>query len=128
MGNPATDKRPGAAAGHVFMAVPNVARAQRFFAALGLRRIVNEPGFAVMELRGGTHLVLQRARRPSRRGRAAPFDLMFDDLDAVHRACTRRILRPSPLRRGRIHDTFTLLAPGGHRLSMFSSHASRHPV
>ncbi|MBM3502351.1 MAG: VOC family protein [Alphaproteobacteria bacterium] len=97
------------------------------FTALGLRPIVSEDDFAVMELRGGTHLVLRRAAAP-RRVSAAPFDLMYDDVAAARRRCQSLRLRPTALKRGRIHDWFTFVGPGRHRFTVYSSHASQQPV
>src|SRR5438552_11624626 len=55
------DPRPPVAIGHVSIAVRDVAAAARWFAALGLREIAEGDGYAVLELRGGTHLVVERA-------------------------------------------------------------------
>ena len=122
------DKRPRAAIAHVLLGVRDVPSAITFFSEIGLRPIVTRQNFAVMELRGGTHLVLQASRRKVRRGKAAPFDLMFDDVAAMRRRCVKLGFKPSSLQRGRIHDAFTLTGPGGYRFTIFSSHASNHPV
>jgi hypothetical protein len=39
----------------------------------------------VLELRGGTHVVVRQTEQPPAPGTGAPFDLMVDDVDATHR-------------------------------------------
>jgi len=123
-----SDKRPPVAVGHVFIEATNVAAAQRWFASVGLRPIADDEDFAVMELRGGTHLVISQAARKPRAGTAAPFDLMVDDIDAARRGFSAKGLKPSRIRRGNIHDSFNLSGPDGYRVSIVSSHAGRRAV
>ncbi len=122
------DARPGAAVGHVFLEVSDVPAAEAWFRALGLRPIASGADYAVMELRGGTHLVLARAEAPIEPGREAPFDLMVDDVEAVRRDCAGRGLAPSRLRTSRVHRSFTLAGPDGWALTVTSSHAGDRPV
>ena len=122
------DLRPPAAIGHVFFAATNVGQAAEWFETVGLRPIAADDDFAVLELRGGTHLVVTQAARRPRPGREAPFDLMVDDIDAARRKFAARGLKPSRLRRGTIHDEFTLVGPDGYRVTILSSHAGRRAV
>ena len=62
------DPRPALAIGHVSLRVSDVARAAAFYEALGLRPVMKSPGLAICELRGGTHLMLFRARGTPRKG------------------------------------------------------------
>jgi|SRR4030081_3603509 hypothetical protein len=78
------------------------------------------------ELRGGTHVVVRQAERPPAPGAGAPFDLMVDDVDAAHRDYAEK--RLSPIRRGRIHDSFDLAGPDGWAFTVNSSHASDQPI
>ena len=122
------DRRPPVAVGHVFFAATDAAAAGRWFAEAGLRPIADGDGFAVLELRGGTHLVVtERARKP-RKGTKAPFDLMVDDIDVARRAYAARGLKPSPIRRGNIHDSFRVAGPDGYEMTINSSHAGRRAV
>jgi len=122
------DRRPPVAVGHVFFAATDVAAAGSWFAAAGLRPIADGDGYAVLELRGGTHLVVtERARKP-RKGTAAPFDLMVDDIDAARRDYVARGLKPSPIRRGNIHDSFRVAGPDGCEVTINSSHAGKRAV
>ena len=81
----------------------------------------------MLELRGGTHVVVRQGERP-RPGAGAPFDLMVDDVDATHRDYAAKGLSPSPISRGRIHDSFQVAGPDGWAFTINSSHASGRPV
>jgi catechol 2,3-dioxygenase-like lactoylglutathione lyase family enzyme len=122
------DPRPPAAIGHVSIAVRDVAAAARWFAALGLREIAAGADYAVLELRGGTHLVVERAARRIKPGSEAPFDLMYDDIDAVRGRCQRLGLKASRVRATAIHRSFTVAGPEGYRVTINSSHAGKRPV
>lgn len=123
-----TDKRPPVAVGHVRLNVTDVGAAARWLEEVGLRPIVTMDELAVLELRGGTHVVVRQTEPPPKPGTGAPFDLMVDDVDAAHRAYAKKGLSPSPIRRGRIHDSFELPGPGGWTFTVNSSHASGKPI
>jgi len=124
----ATDQRPPVAVGHVRLNVVEVGAAARWLETVGLRSIVTMDELAVLELRGGTHVVVRHAEQPPAPGAGAPFDLMVDDVDAAHRHYAEKGLSPSPVRRGRIHDSFNLAGPDGWTFTVNSSHASGQPV
>ena len=122
------DRRPPVAVGHVYLDATDVPAAARWLETVGLRPIFEADDFAVLELRGGTHLVVSQTKRRPRKGSAAPFDLMVDDVVATRRAYAAKGLKPSKIREGRIHDTFHVEGPDGYRFSVTSSHAGRRPV
>jgi hypothetical protein len=122
------DRRPPVAVGHVRLNVTDVGAAARWLETVGLRPIVTRDELAVLELRGGTHVVVRRGEQPPAPGAGAPFDLMVDDVDAVHRDYTEKGLSPSPIRRGRIHDSFEVAGPDGWVFTVNSSHASGQPI
>lgn len=123
-----TDQRPPVAVGHVHLNVSDVGAAARWLETVGLRPIVTMDDLAVLELRGGTHVVVRQAEGAPAPGTAAPFDLMFDDVDAAHHSFAEKGLSPSPIRRGRIHDSFDLAGPDGWSFTINSSHASGRPI
>ncbi|HTV46601.1 MAG TPA: VOC family protein [Stellaceae bacterium] len=123
-----SDARPPVAVGHVRLNVVDVAAAARWLETVGLRPIVTMDELAVLELRGGTHVVVRHADQRPAPDAAAPFDLMVDDVDAAHRDYAAKGLSPSPIRRGRIHDSFELTGPDGWAFTVNSSHASGRPV
>ena len=52
------DSRPSFAVGHISLRVNDVEAEMAFYLDHGLREIVNRKDFGILELRGGTHLVL----------------------------------------------------------------------
>jgi hypothetical protein len=124
----ANDPRPPVAVGHVRVLVNDVGAAARWLETAGLRPIVTRDELAVLELRGGTHVVVRQAEQPIAPGTQAPFDLMVDDVDAMHRDYAAKGFAPSEISRGRIHDSFTVSGPGGIVFTVNSSHASGRPI
>jgi len=122
------DLRPPVAVGHVRLAVRDIGAAARWLETVGLRPIVTLDELAVLELRGGTHVVVRRAEPSPAPGTMAPFDLMVDDIDATHRFYAEKGLSPSSIRRGQIHDSFELPGPDGWTFTVNSSHAGDRPV
>lgn len=122
------DRRPPVAVGHVRLPCSDVGAAARWLETAGLRPIVTMDELAVLELRGGTHIVVRSGEATPAPGTSAPFDLMVDDIDAAHRDYAEKGLSPSPITRGRIHDSFQLPGPGGWIFTVNSSHASGQPV
>lgn len=120
------DERPGVWVGHVKLATPDVPATRDFMLELGMRAIVDREDFAVLELRGGTHLILVRAKE--RASESAYFDLMVEDLKATHEQLQSLGLDPSAIEKGRIHSSFTVLSPSGHTVTLNSSHVSDQPV
>ncbi len=129
MGNPdRASERPAIAIGHVRLDVAEVAAATDFFVALGIRPIVTKPAHAILEMRGGTHLVLRRAREDIAAGAEVPFDVMVDDVDRSRRECAARGMAVGEIERGKIHSRFQVTTPDGRLLTVTSSHAGDRPV
>jgi len=122
------DGRPPVWIGHVALFVPDIAASKDFFMKVGLRLVGVYERVVVMELRGGTHLILLPANKPVEAPTAAPFDLMVDDLDSTHAAYAAAGLMPSAIEDGDIHRSFTVVEPGGHRITVNSTHATGLPV
>ena len=118
------DQRPVFAVGHMRMAVDDVAEAYGFFVRHGMREILERPDFGILELRGGTHLILSKSDEPIEAGTRAPFDLMVDDVDAVHQRFEADGVDATPIERGSIHDSFTVNGPSGYRIPVNSSHVA----
>jgi len=122
--------RPAVAVGHVDLLVTDVPHAVEYFVQLGMRHIHHDNEFAVLELRGGTHLVLETPEDGAtvQPGQTPPFDLMVDDLQMVHKNCSELGMDPSEIETGRIHSNFYLNGPDGYRIRVTSSHTSGRPV
>jgi len=122
------DQRPPVAVGHVRLPTTNVPGAARWLESVGLRPIFEDDDLAVLELRGGTHVVVRKAEEVPKAGTAAPFDLMVDDIEAARRDYAAKGLGPSDISRGRIHDSFHLAGPDGQDFTVNSSHAGGRVV
>jgi len=120
--------RPPVAIGHVWLRVTDIPRATQYFVTLGLRPIHQTQALAVLELRGGTHLVLQPAHEPIPAGTKAPFDLMVDDIVDARQHYGELGLNPSALESGMVHRSFTLSGPDGYTLTVTSSHTGGRVV
>jgi catechol 2,3-dioxygenase-like lactoylglutathione lyase family enzyme len=116
------------AIGHVRLPTNDVAASTDFMVKLGLRPIVTRDEFAVLELRGGTHLVVHPAEAKIEPGTAVPFDLIVDDLEATHKHYTELGMKPTEIEPGRIHSSFVVAVPGGYELTINSTHASDQPI
>jgi hypothetical protein len=122
------DPRPPVAVGHVRLPARDVAAAARWLETVGLRPIFQDADLAVLEFRGGTHVVVRTPDQPVVVGTTAPFDLMVDDIEAARRDYAAKGLEPSEITRGRIHDSFHLMGPDGHDFTVTSSHAGGRAV
>jgi catechol 2,3-dioxygenase-like lactoylglutathione lyase family enzyme len=118
------EKRPPVWIGHAVLTVSDLERSADFWCTVGMREIERNEHVAVLELRGGTHLVLVPGASPA--AADAPFDLMVEDLEATHAEWERSGLDVTPIERGRIHSFFVLRDPNGHRVTVNSSHVVGH--
>jgi len=123
-----TDQRPPVAVGHVRLPTTDVTGTARWLVSVGLRPIFEDAELAVLEFRGGTHVVVRKAEEALKAGMAAPFDLMVDDIEAARRDYAAKGLGPSDISRGRIHDSFHVVGPDGYDFTVNSSHAGGRPV
>lgn len=115
--------RPVFAIGHISMPVEDVRAAYGFFVRHGMRAILERDDFGILELRGGTHLILTQSDEAITEGRRAPFDLMVDDVDAVHATFVADGVEATEIERGKIHDSFQVTGPSGYVIPINSSHA-----
>lgn len=120
------EQRPAVSVGHVFLKSNDVPATTEFLQTIGVRTIMSNGRTGVLEMRGGTHIVLQSGEPEA--SERVYFDLMVDDIDAAHQRFTELGLQPGAINRGSIHDDFNLSEPGGNTFRINSSHASGHPV
>jgi len=119
--------RPSVALGHAFLKTSAPGATIQLFLDIGFRSIVIRDDFAVLEMRGGTHVVLQAAE-VSEQLDAIGWDLMVDDIDQTHTDYSGRGLKVSVIRRGRIHDNFDLTLPDGRLIEVNNTHAGDRVV
>lgn len=110
---------PHLAIGHMGLESAHVSATVRFFDELGARIVLSQDAFAIVELRGGTHVVI---RAVDGNPRNSGFDLMVDDVPTLRDAFERQGHRPSEIRRGGVHQSFEVEEPGGATLTFTSSH------
>jgi catechol 2,3-dioxygenase-like lactoylglutathione lyase family enzyme len=121
------DLRPPVWIGHVVMETDRLEETADFMRKLGMRPIVQRPQVAVLELRGGTHLVLLAKTKVA--AVEAPFDLMVEDLNATHNHFVELGLEPTPIERvSPEHEGFKVREPAGHVIGFYSNHVSGQPV
>jgi catechol 2,3-dioxygenase-like lactoylglutathione lyase family enzyme len=109
-------ERPPLWTGHLVLYGADSHRSGAFYEKLGMRPIAVMDPFAVMELRGGTHLVVRHD--PDHGHEAAAFDLMVEDLDATREAWEAMGVEVSSIDkddRG-LHRVFTVTDPDGNTI------------
>ena len=80
------EQRPPVSVAHVVLETDRMEQSAQFMQSIGMRPFFLGPQVSVLELRGGTHLILMLKDKVS--GGAAPFDLMVDDIHATHQQFT----------------------------------------
>lgn len=124
--NQDSNLRPPVWIGHVAMHSDRVAETSQFMQRIGMRPVFENESVAVLEMRGGTHLVVTDDADSSLiRG---SFDLMVEDLDATHAHYTELGFEPGEIERGSIHDSFEMREPGGSVILFNSTHVGDLPV
>ena len=89
------EQRPPVWVGHVAMHSGQVDATADFMEAIGMRRVFRNRHLAVLEMRGGTHLIVtDDSDSELLRG---DFDLMVDDLQATHRSFVNMGLEPGAI-------------------------------
>ncbi|MCH7747871.1 MAG: VOC family protein [Acidobacteria bacterium] len=113
------DPRPRFAICHLGLAAADVGLLGRFYESIGMRSIVQMDRMAILELRGGTHLVISNGDPGT-----TTLDLMVDDLEDTRQLLEQVGAEPGSITRGNPHNSFTASDPEGNRLLVESSHTS----
>jgi catechol 2,3-dioxygenase-like lactoylglutathione lyase family enzyme len=132
---------PAAAFGHFVMKVSDINISYQFYTKLGLRRFGIYPDLAIIELRGGTHILLLNKNdelpfslSSSHLGqRGASFserlDLMIDGksrsgLELYRTTLVEKGLSVDAIARDQFfgHDYFQLVDPDGNGITVYTSH------
>jgi len=113
--------------GHIVLETDRLEDSEIFMRKIGMRPIVKKANVAVLELRGGTHLVL--IAKPEIITGAVQFDLMVEDLRATHQYFVGLGLSPTSIETvSAEHERFLVREPAGHIIAFFSNHVSGQPV
>ena len=138
---------PAAAFGHFVMKVNDIDISYQYYVKLGLRPFAMFPGLAIIELRGGTHILLfsksddvSSSLSPSHLGqRSASFnerlDLMIggkgrNDLESYRTTLVERGLSVGEIAQDKFfgHDYFQLADPDGNGITVYTSHTGELAV
>ena len=114
-----TDPRPRFAIGHLGLPANDVDRSTEFYTAIGMRPVVNLGRMSILELRGGTHVIVSKSDEAG----SGSLDLIVDDIDETWAVLAEAGADPGPIRRGSPHDAFTAADPDGNELVVRSTHA-----
>src|ERR1043166_4518922 len=107
--------RPAIWIGHVTRRVQDVRKSAEFFQTLGLRPVWAGAQMAILELRGGTHLLLFPDIRQHKTIPNDEFDLMVEDIKASHKVVQSAGTKVSKLKRDRFHTYFEASDPDGNK-------------
>ena len=126
----AESERPSVAIGHVILHARDVIVSAEFYTALGLRPIFKRPDLAILELRGGTHLLLFEAKSKPEPGPLRSFDFMVDEIASTRASLEAAGMELTPLRDDHIsgHQMFEVTDPDGNALTILSSHTEGREV
>jgi len=133
---------PAAGFGHFVMKVNDISISYQFYTQLGLRPFGIFPDLAIIELRGGTHILLfskhdelpssLSSSRLGQRGGASfneRLDLMIDgksrsDLELYRATLMEQGLSVDAIDQDQLfgHDFFQLVDPDGNGITVYTSH------
>jgi catechol 2,3-dioxygenase-like lactoylglutathione lyase family enzyme len=125
-----SNDRPPIAIGHVSLRAVDVARAVSFYKELGMRLISQQESMAILELGGGTHLLLFQAKRAPRAGAVRSFDFMVADVAALRARLMKAGVETTEPVEDELsgHQWFQVGAPDGHLLRVYSDHTEGRTV
>lgn len=114
----AEDQRPAFGIGHVVITAADVDAMTKFYAAIGMRPVMNTGRMSIVELRGGTHIIIHTGE-PG----VATLDLIVDNVDEIRTTLQAHGAEVSAIQRGNPHDRFVATDPEGNTLVVNSDHA-----
>jgi catechol 2,3-dioxygenase-like lactoylglutathione lyase family enzyme len=138
---------PAVTLGHFVMKVRNIEASYHFYTGLGLRPFGTFPGLAVVEMRGGTHLLLFQkdddqvaTLRNSHNGQrpdssSEKIDLMIAghtkaELERYRVGLIGKGYSPTAIADSELygHHYFSMQDPDGNGISFYTSHSGDEPV
>ncbi len=114
----ASDQRPRFGLGHIAFPSTDVDELVTFYTSIGMRLVANMGRAAILELRGGTHLIVQQSSKAD-----GTLDLIVDDIDETWNVLNAAGASSGPIERGSPHDRFVATDPQGNTLVINSNHA-----
>ena len=124
------DNRPEVAVGHVRLHTGDIDKCREFYALLGMRECMAWDGMAILELRGGTHLLLIETDDEMQHVLDPIFDLLVDDVESYKSRLDAAGCDTSAVTfHQRIgHYRFSVVDPDGRRVVVHSDHTQGRPV
>jgi catechol 2,3-dioxygenase-like lactoylglutathione lyase family enzyme len=118
------DERPKVALGHIRLHCGDLEASRQFYCSLGMRQCLSFPGVHVLELRGGTHLLLIQSPDGMMEHLDAPIDLIVDDLQGFRVELKLLGYLPTDISFHPVigHHRFTVSDPDGRRVVIQSTH------
>ena len=124
------DDRPDVAVGHVRLHTGDMTACREFYQLLGMRECMAWDGMSILELRGGTHLLLIETDDEMQQVLDPVFDLMVDDIETYKERLDAAGCETSALTFHAIinHHRFSVLDPDGRRVTVHSDHTEGRRV
>ncbi len=116
------DQRPPIWVGHVLLNTAKIEATETFMCGLGMRLVARDGNAIILELRGGTHLVLLEDEKAETGD--VTFDLMVDDIEAAHQMVADLGGAPTEISENKIHKSFFATEPAGNKIKFFDSHVA----
>ena len=125
-----SDERPAVAIGHVRLHTADVQASAAFYEQLGMRACMAWEGMAILELRGGTHLLLIEVEDEIQQLLDPVFDLMVDDLIVFRQRLAALGIEASEVTEHEMirHQRIYVEDPDGHRIAVHSDHTDGRAV
>lgn len=122
--------RPDVAIGHVRLHAADLNATREFYELLGMRTCMAWDGMAILELRGGTHLLLIETDDEMQQVLDPVFDLMVDDVNVLKAKLVDAGCRTSAISFHTIinHHRFTVWDPDGRGITIHSDHTEGRSV
>ena len=107
--------RPRFAIGHISLAASDISALATFYSSIGMRLVVDLGHMAIVELRGGTHIVIHSGSPGE-----GTLDLIVDDIDETREVFVALGTGVTDIERGNPHDRFDTTDPEGNQLIVLS--------
>ena len=125
-----SESRPPVAIGHVRLHCRDLEAAKTFYVCLGMRLCMSFPGVYVLELRGGTHLLLVQSPDEMMEILDPTFDLMVDAIRKFREKLASAGISGTEITFHELigHHRFCVTDPDGRRIAIHSSHTEGRSV
>ena len=110
--------RPRFAIGHLGLAAGDVDALTDFYVEIGMRPVVSFDRMAIIELLGGTHIIISAGQAGGQQ-----LDLIVNDIDETHAIVAAAGGAPGEILGGCPKSTFVASDPEGNQLTIHSTNA-----